>query len=278
MKKKTAKKKKVTKAPEKPIVSVYEEATHLVADAFHEGYSESAITEKVKQAFPILNDAGVQIAIHRGSKLIADQHSREGKSVVALHVRRYNKEIKDLLEGKNAELESEDLEEGMDGVKRRKIRIYQLQVLLNVLYAKEKVLQLHKKDTQVKIFNKLNAKVTKRKPIDLKALSLEEKVEFLQLIQKTKPLQNELVTIKSAQVKQEQQITEDIPHEEIKKLNVEQVVTYNEKKEAPAPKSKKSLDNVTDKLKAALQRKALLEIRSKGGDKQGPHITDYTEI
>jgi hypothetical protein len=278
MKKKTTKKKKAPQTPQEPKVILYDEAASIAAEGFRDGLSEIAIAEKIKTAYPILNEAGLQIAIHRGSKLIADQHSRDGKSVVALHVRRYNKEIKDLLEGKNAELESEDLEEGMDGAKRRKIRIYQLQVLLNVMFAKEKVLQLHKKDTQIKIFNKLNAKVVKKKDIDLTALTLQEKVEFLKLIQKTKPDQQQLITIKSTQIKAEENVTEDIQHEEIKKLNVENVITYNERKELPAPKTKKNLDNVTEKLKAALQRKALIEIQAKNGDRQGPHITDYTEI
>jgi hypothetical protein len=279
-----AKRKPKKKKEETPSVEgIYTQAIAIAADFFRDGASEQHVAELIRDNFSQLTDANVQLVVHKSSQLIADQYVRDRKNVVALHTRRYNQEIKKLLEDQYGELTDEDQdapEEGKkdEGAKRRKRRIYQLTLLLDVMTAKEKVLQIHTKETQVKIYNQLNAKVKEKKVMfNLADLTLQEKIEFLSLIQKAKKDDTELFSVKLSDTKQ-LQTTEDAEFEVVENDNIEKIKRTNEPKELPPPKPKKNLNDVQEQLKKALQRKALKQIRKAGGDKGGPHIIDVTDV
>jgi hypothetical protein len=269
----TKKKKEVVK-----VDGLYQEAIAFAADAFREGHSEVKVAEVIKGAFKHLTDANVQFIIHKGSQSIADQYQRDRKSIVALHVKRYNQEIKKVMDGNSDEIADNEDVDGEDGdpAKKRKIRIYQLMICLDVMRSKEKVLQIHNKETQIKIFNKLNAKIKEKKVMfNLEGLSFAEKMEFLQLILKAKKSQVELHGIK-LNAKEDVDVIEDAEIISIETVNIEKIKKVNEKlKELPEPK--KVLGDITNKIKQALQNKALKEIEAKGGNKGGPHILDYTK-
>lgn len=277
-------KKKKKKAPValEDTNSIYLHAMNFASECLRAGESENFIAEKIKETYPVLTDANVQFAIHRGAKMISNQFARDSKSIISLHVKRYNKEIKNLL-GKTYEgLIDEDIDEDVEGGKdsesaalKRKMRIYALMNCLDVMFAKEKVLQLHTKQTQVKVFNQLNAKVKEKKVMfNLKDLSLNEKIEFLALIQKAKKSDNELYSVTMSNKTQE--VIEDIEHEEVENNNINEIRLIEP--EAVKLKVKKDLSDITKKIHENLAKKALKQFVKKGGIQGSPTEKDYTEI
>lgn len=281
MKKKAPKKKgkkKVIKKVVSPVDGIYQQSIKYASEAFRAGHSESEIAAKIKETFPVLTEANIQFAIHKGSKAISTEYARDSKSIVSLHVKRYNKEIEKLMDkSANEELFDEDDEEALPSkMLKRKRRIYVLMTCLDVMNSKEKVLQLHTKETQVKVFNQLNAKIKDRKVMfNLQSLSLEEKIEFLGLIGRCKKTDNELFSVIAST--EEQRIIEDVEHEEVPNNNVDQVKQTN-LPSAVKVRPKKTLNDLTQKIHQTLAKKALEQFIKKGGVKHGPKEIDYTDV
>lgn len=260
-----------------PIEGVYSNAIDFAAECFRHGDSEQVIAEEVKLSWPILTDANIQLVIHKGSKIVAHQFARDSRSIVSLHVKRYNQEIDKLL-AKTYEglIDEVDIEGEMTASLRRKLRINCLMICMDVMVQKERVLQLHSKETQVKVFNTLNAKIKEKKVLfNLESLSLQEKIEFLQLIQKAKKNSNELMSVILNSKKQE--VTEDIEHEEVRNNNIDSIKLINPP-EVIKVRPKKGLDDITKKLHEALAKKAEIEFKKKNGHNGEPKAIDYTEI
>lgn len=267
--KKLASKRAKKKAPEQPIEGLYQEAIRTTAAWFRNGVSEQKVGELLTTHFPRFTPPNVQYVIHQASQQIAIQYSRDRKNVVALHLQRYNQELillQDFFRDKDYE--------SIPMKFRKEIMMNKLNSWIDVLQAKESVLRMHSKDTQVKIFNKLNVKVKEKKVMfDLSKLSLEEKVEFLSLIQKTKKSEGEAAgVIMNGQVNKEVE-TEDVEHEVLEAPNVEQIKQYNIPVVAKAsPKGAQTLDDITEKIKATLLKKAALEFKKVGAKKVAPSI------
>ena len=137
---------------------------------------------------------------------------------------------------------------------------------MDVLFAKEKLLQMHSKSFQIKINNRLNAKVVKKEVrFDLSKLDLQEKVEFLQLLQKTKRSSRELLSVQLTGQERRGEEVIDIDHEVVEDVNVSKIKI----KELPTSSLESSATgnaflDVQLKLKQALQRKAEQEFKRKG--------------
>jgi hypothetical protein len=261
-----------------PIEAVYTDAIKYAVDSFRDGNSEQEIGRELKITYTLLSDANIQLVLHKASKHIGEQFSRESGSVVALHVTRYDEEIKRAMNNTYEGLSDEDFEDQgpTDIMKwRRKMRIDALNQALDIMLQKERALQLHHKDTQVKIFNKLNAKVKEKKIMfDLKTLTLEEKIDFLNLIQRAKKSESEVMSIIMSQSKNEE--VEDISYEDVINSNIDKI------KNLPIVpikvKAQKGLDDITKKIHQRLAIRAAIDFKNKGGQNGGPKEIDYTEI
>ena len=157
---------------------------------------------------------------------------------------------------------------------QKEIMVNKLNNWIDVLGAKERVLQMHTKETQIKIYNKLNVKVkTKKVMFDLSSLTLQEKIEFLALINKTKRSQGELLgVIMGKEVKKE--VTEDIEHEVVEDVNVNKIKQVNLPQPEKTRVPNKTLDDLTNKLKATLLKKAEKEFKKAGAKQVAPTVKD----
>lgn len=275
--KKNTKQKKPTKrakkkAPTEPVVAVeglYQEAIRITTAWLRAGYSEQKVSELIQKHYERFTPPNVQYVLHQASQLIANQYSRDRKNVIALHLRRYNQELEEL---KSFFIDQEY--ENIPSKFRVNVQLGKLGSWIEVLNAKERVLQLHAKETQVKIYNKLNTKVKEKKvSFDLSKLTLQEKIDFLSLIQKSKRTQNELMGIVSSAPVTQQQV-EDIEHEVVETANVEAIKQTNLPKPQKAITPRETLDDLTDKLKQTLLKKAEEEFKKAGAKRIAPTVKD----
>lgn len=242
---------------------LYQKAISFAVDQLRDGVAQQSIAEDLLEN-KRLNQASVQIILNKADAVVASQHVRDRASIIAIHVKRYNSEIRSL-QGQTFE--------HYDAFKKRQYRIEALMTMLDVMFAKEKVLQLHTKDTQVRIFNKINAKVQKRdedETLDLSVLTLEEKIELLSLITKAKRTSSELMSVQLRE-REAKVEAEEIEYEEVKQTtNVSQIKQINQPIQQelhPIDQLKakaSSSQDIMDKMKMALEKKAVKELKAKG--------------
>jgi hypothetical protein len=272
VKAKKTRKKKIVKEEVVPVEGLYQEAIRISASWFRAGMSEQKVAELITTHYERFSPPNVQYVLHKASQQIAAQYSRDRKNVVALHLKRYNKDAQ-LAQDWFKDEEYESVPKKF----RKEVMLGKLNGWIDILGAKERVLQMHMKETQVKIFNKLNVKVKEKKVMfDLSKLSLAEKVEFLTLIQKTKKTQTEILGItNSADVKKV--VTEDIEHEVVEVPNI----TFIEQTNIPViPRERvqaQNLGDLTNKLRATLLKKAEEEFKKAGAKKVAPTVKHEDE-
>lgn len=269
------KKTKDKKKEEVAVVGLYDKAIDFSAQAFEAGYSESKIAELLQSSFPRFSPENIQLVIHRGSLKIADRYVRDRKSIISLHIKRYDQEIQEIKRW----FEEEEYE-NIDIKFQRDVMLGQLDSAITVLTAKEKVLQMHAKETQVRIFNKLNAKVKKKEVMfDLKSLTLEEKIELLSLMRKAKKTDLELmsVTLNSDRPINNTN-TEDIEYEEVPvSANVTKIKQTNIPKPERVIPPVYQLSDLTDKIRATLALVAQKQFEEKGAKKIAPTVKHQDE-
>lgn len=237
-----------------------------------EGMSEKKIVEELLIANDKFTPENIQFIMHRSSLEIADEYSRDRGSIIGLHIRRYNDLLKKEIDNKHLQVE--------DVLLRRQLRLQSLGLCIDILFAKERVLQIHAKDTQVKIFNKLNAKIKERKiAYDLSILSLQEKIDFLNLVTKAKRSISEVFSVQLANrvetVDAEAEVT-DATNDNIKLItNTNTLPTQ----ELQIPQ--KTVNDVFERMRLALERKAKKDLEAKGAKEVAPNpidlrMQDYT--
>lgn len=258
--------KKATRAKKKelaivPAKNLYKQAIDFAADSFRNGQSEQYVAESLLEANPKFGPENISFILHQGSLQIASEHARDRTSIVSLHVRRYNMEIEKI--EKTNWLEHPPLY-------RRQAEIDGLLSMLEVMFCKEKVLQIHSKETQVKIFNRLNAKIHERKvSFDVSKLSFAEQLELLTLVSKTKK-QEELFSVKKGEGMQN---IEDAEVIEITNNNVSQIINVNERKPEVEPEPEVTINSVKQKIADALRKRAQEDFE-RAGAKGGPTVID----
>jgi len=219
-----------------------------------EGMSHSAIKEMIlldKKKGPVTPEAATSI-LNEAIARMKVEYAKDRQHIVALHTQRYDRAIKKLL---NINVDS------FDKMKQRELKINAYLQVLETLFRKEKLLQMHTKSFQVRINNTVNAKVREKKQMfDLSKLTLEEKINFLQLMQKAKRGYNELQSVTLIEKKQKE-VIEDIGYEEVQ---VPQLELYKPKVEQEDTKSTTTLLSVQQKLADTLRRKAEEEFKRKG--------------
>lgn len=266
--KKTAKKKTVKEPKKLPEVNFNEVAIGFAEERFRLGDSESYIAEQLLEGYKDLKSENIQFILNRASANIASEYARDRSTVVSLHVKRYNKDATKLLE----KIENGEFDK-LDTYKKRLKLIEVYDQVLEIIFAKEKVLQLHAKDTQIRVFNRLNAKIREKKvSYDLSQLSNPEKIELLSLLRRTKRTDDELQSV-ILRPKEDKQVTEDIEHEIVKERpNVRDIKKTNLPVLPPTPhpidemRRKKGLssEEVMRKIQETLTERATEELKKKG--------------
>lgn len=262
--KKVVKKKVVSIKKEEPKVNLNELAIQFVEQRFRIGDSESHIVEQLREGYPDIKDVNVNFIINRASANIASEYARDRATVVSLHVRRYNDDIKRLLD--------KNFDSITDFFKRRTKEIENLDFILEAMFAKERVLQMHAKDTQIRVFNRLNAKIKERKvSYDLSKLTAPQKLELLILLSRTKKTEDELKSV-ILRAKEDKGETIDIDHvvvkekpnvDRIKKINIPELPLMDPIDKLKQSKSSTQND-IMKKIQETLAAKAKEEFKKKG--------------
>ena len=196
--------------------------------------------------------------IIEASKEISEQYVTKNDQLIGLHLGRYNRKIKELF---NKDFSSYDL------AIQRKIKSAVFLDLLETLHQKEKLLQLHSKQTIVRFNQRNSININEiASKFNLEQLDHEEKVRLLELLLKTK-LKDGEDTVSVILNKKETSIT-DILFEEIGETptnvnlsKVEQIINIEEQ---VIEKKYTSLEDIKRKLSQALEKVAREELIKAG--------------
>ena len=225
----------------------------LSIDACREMICEE-INPNTKRPF---HERFADMVVLTANKLVKKDYELQRTEVISLHMQRYDSEIQALLMYQAPPNERKPwLEEEMNVAARMNC--------LGVLHQKEQLLGMHRKEFRIVINNEETIEVRDQKTnIDLSKLSLEEKVELNELIEKSRQTEDEIggVILRSEQAKE----IEDVEHEVIsEKINIDRMENREPKViEQPHPEGT-ALLSIQEKMRLALQRKAKEEIARVG--------------
>jgi hypothetical protein len=159
---------------------------------------------------------------------ISSEYVNKRSEVVALHIQRYNKQIKKLLAVE--ELDQDMINSEEEGgityeawMKSREKKIKAGYLAMETMFQKERLLQLHNKNFNFN-FNQTETikevKTVKAIP-DLSKLTFDEQVELYELMMEAKEDENENISVKVINQETKINVTEDIEAEIVEPANVE---------------------------------------------------------
>lgn len=225
-------------------------------DLFKEGLTRIQIQEVLKEDTK-LSDSTISLIIEKSQSIISQEFSKDDISVVGLHTERYNREI-NLLKRK--------IEVGFKKYSQPiqiKLKISAYFDMLDVMYQKEKLLQLHNKGLTIRV-NQNNNTVIKEKKLNfnLDTLLFEEKVELLRLLNKSKKTSDEISGVILSKNK-------DIEEAEIIEETVTTVTNVDLIKQTVPEVVEERVPNmafidVKERLRLALENKAREEFKKAG--------------
>jgi len=198
---------------------------YFCIDKLKEGHTRKVV-EGMLLEFGI-NKTDAPSFVSEAMEVVANQYFTQNDLIISLHVQRYNREINKLLKKTFDEF---------DLPTQRRLKVDNNFKILEQLSAKENLLQLHNKNTIIRI-NQRNQTIIRSAPdhylesLDFSRLTLEERLELLSLINKTKQEQNLLEGVKlSTEDKVQKEYTE---FEEVKEEvpNVTQIKLENKTEE-----------------------------------------------
>lgn len=224
-------------------------------DLLKEGSTRSITAQLISEQTGI-EAKDLDTVITAAVKVIEDEYCKKSDTVIGLHVTRYDRDIKEIL-NRNFNRYSEAV--------KVKMKIGAYLDLLNILYSKEKLLQLHNKKVVFRLNQKKTTVVREVTPkYDISNLTLQEKIDFLELINKSKKTSSELAGV-ILKDRTKENVTIDIDHEDVTETNVEKIKQIAPEEEKVIPASPPILD-ITEKIKQRLlekQAEALREVGSK---------------
>lgn len=233
---------------------------YRILDWYKEGLFRASIVEMLRAEE--FSDSVIDEYLTECSSIIYEQFSTKSSNIVSLHLKRYDKEINTLLKRNYDRLPLKI---------RYKVKGAAFLNALETLHQKEKLLNLHNKQTLIRFNQRNNINETPEKPnrFDLTQLTLEERIDLLNLISKASPKNN----INSGVILREKVIeseeTVDIQHEEV--INITQIQQENVMGVDVFPEQKAhTVDELTKKLQDTLKKKAE-EALIKAGSKTVEH-------
>lgn len=213
-----------------------------------------------------LSDIDLSVIVTEGLRIIKQEYSKQKEEVISLHVARYNKTIHSL---RNID----DILSDEDSNKYITKKTRALHLLLDTLFQKERVLGIHKRGFRIEINNELIVDKREEKlDANLNALSFDEQVELLELIQKSKIDNNNLLDIMPTS---EIEVI-DVPHEEVKD-NEDDDVNINRIKTIKKVVENKQEDSRVVEDVYIKMRKSLLKIAKETLKNKGAKLDKYEE-
>lgn len=201
---------------------------YRILDWYKEGLLRFAIIEILREE-KTFSDGQIDDLLNECSGIVYEQFSTKSASVIGLHLKRYDKQINSLL---NKDYNRYEMKI------RFKMKSIAFMNALDTLYQKEKLLNLHSKQTIIRFNQRNNINVVvpeKKAKYDLSTLTLEEKIDFLALVEKCSPRNNVNtgVILRPKEVVVEETIdidhVEEVNIDKIKQENVEGVDVFPEK-------------------------------------------------
>lgn len=189
--------------------------------------------------------------------VLRNSYSFDKTDIISEHIGKYNKEIKRLREY----------------VPIAENHFIQMQMqsqayldLFDVMLAKEKLVGLHMKKTNIKLNNNTNVSVKKKESsFDLSKLTLQEKIEFLNLLSKAELNENEINPIILRKDPTKESVVEDIDFEEIKEKenvpNVSKIETIVPEKPIEIKEWEDPMIQIEEKIRENLRKKAEEEFK-----------------
>jgi len=191
------------------------------------------------------------------NKLIKQDYDIQRSEVISIHTQRYDREIEVLLHFIPPWYIEEDW-------KREEAKNIAYMNCLGVLHQKEELLGMHRKAFRLIINNEETTIIKNTKPnIDLSKLTLEEKIELNQLMEKSRRTEDEIggVILRSEQTK----VIEDIQHEVVEeRLNIDRMENKQPKEFIEPLPQNMALSGIQEKMRLALRRKAKEELERVG--------------
>jgi len=225
----------------------YDDLTQQAVELFRKGWLREKIVKKIVEESNLALDTVYSVIVVRAAQILADEHIIKGEEFIGLHIERYNKDIESLLEKDYSNIE--DLGKRISAEIRDKFE------LLNLLYQKEKFLQLHSKTTVIKLQN------SKKKNIKINffKLSILTKIKMLQIIDKSKGIGQLSTIITSKYTDKDIEEAEVVEETEtnISKIKMLQISPASPIEEPG------TLLSVTEKIRQALVKKAMKDFNIK---------------
>jgi len=199
----------------------------------------------------------VQDVTIRANTLIKQDYDIQRSEVISIHTQRYDREIESLLNYVAPSYIWEDY-------KREEAKNIAYMNCLGVLHQKEELLGMHRKAFRLIINNEETTIIKNTKPnIDLSRLTLEEKIELNQLMEKSRRTEDEIggVILRSEQAK----VIEDVEHEVVEeRLNIDRMENKQPKEFIEPLPQNMALLSIQEKMRLALRRKAKEELERVG--------------
>lgn len=230
----------------------YKAYIHESVLLFKKGWSRKKIVDHIIEQSKLSHEVVYYIIVTQASQIISDEYINKGESLIGLHLERYNRDIQSLQEKTYDHIN--------DYSKQLQAKIADKFELLQLLHQKEKFLQLHSKTTVVK----LNNSKTKSNRFDFKKLTHSNKIEMLKLLEKCKGTV-EISGVKlSSYSNQEIEEAEIIEETSSTTVNVDKIQTITHT-EVITTTPAVNLEQVTEKIRQALLKKAQEDFKQKGG-------------
>lgn len=232
------------------------ECFYLMLDLIKSGLAKGEILGIIKSKYSRFKENTVEDLFVTSLRFYSDEFVIDSKPVIAIHLERYRKMIEDI--------DNYDYESVHPKV-RFKVMVMHQHNILEILFGIEKLLQLHRKDINIKITQKNNTVIVKPQEVknDISRLNFTEKIQLLKLLEKSRRTDDE-VFIQQSKVDYEE--AEIISEEKTVVTNVEVMKDIKDKKEdeTQKPKPKKSLLDIQNSLLKRFEEIAEKELKEKG--------------
>jgi hypothetical protein len=237
-------------------------ACYFAIDKLREGYTRQLVIDELESK-NVLSKHRLEEVLSQATKIIESEYYLDHRYLLGLHLKRYQDSIKGIL-SKIEKIKELLPESDLDIFHKNKALVGQHLELLDVLFAKEKLLQLHNPKTIInyRTFRRTAGeenKAKKRIEYDFTSLSQEELVELLHLVEKSIPRDEEEFELRSMESSvqvvesniQEVEFTEVIETTNIQRI---EVIRDNNTDNINTPKI--SLIDIQDRMRRNFERQA----------------------
>lgn len=219
-----------------------------VADLFKQGLSDDEIKHHlIIQKGMSIHSAGGYLST--GRAIIRNDFIKDRETTIGLHLRRYDKDIQQLL---TIQPRTSNF------AKSNEIKTNAYIQLIDLLGQKEKLLGFHSRSFNIKINNETNVKVIqKSSKYDLTKLSVDEKLELMNLLNKAKILNKESIGIIPNPKKLIQEV-QDVDYVDVtnESINIDSIEKFGEEKKYLPEKVVMPIVDAKFKLAQALKERA----------------------